>query len=169
MGTESQSRCRSRRHQPSARGTNSPVFRIPRNFSNSDLITVNIMWVLTSFYQSFFPSIAIADRSYLSGNLAGEKCSCVDDKTCYTQALQFSPWVAWNPYPNVIRPYHLKKGQNPYWIRTIRTMWHVWMPHIPNTCHSPAQALLRILLLLLLSNQPLDTSTQHIRGSGDEL
>ena len=23
-------------------------------------------------YQSFFPSIAIADRSYLSGNLAGE-------------------------------------------------------------------------------------------------
>ena len=43
------------------------------------------------------------------------------------------------------------------------------MPHIPNTCDSPAQALLRILLLLLLSNQPLDTSTQHIRGSGNEL
>ena len=26
---------------------------------------------------------------------------------------------------NVIRPYHLKKCQNPYWIRTIRTRWHV--------------------------------------------
>ena len=25
----------------------------------------------------------------------------------------------------MIRPYHLKKGQNPYWIRTIRTRWHV--------------------------------------------
>ena len=30
---------------------------------------------------------------------------------------------------------------------------------IPNTCRSPAQALLRILLLLLLSSLPLDTST----------
>ena len=26
----------------------------------------------------------------------------------------------------MIRPYHLKKGQHPYWIRTIRTMWYVW-------------------------------------------
>ena len=25
----------------------------------------------------------------------------------------------------MIRQYHLKKGQNPYWIRTIRTRWHV--------------------------------------------
>ena len=25
----------------------------------------------------------------------------------------------------MIRPYHLKKGQHPYWIRTIRTRWHV--------------------------------------------
>ncbi len=41
-------------HQPSARGTNSPVFRIPRNFSNSDLITVNIMWVVTSFVIKVF-------------------------------------------------------------------------------------------------------------------
>ena len=30
------------------------VFRIPRNFSNSDLITVNIMWVLTSFVIKVF-------------------------------------------------------------------------------------------------------------------
>ena len=59
------------------------------------------------------------------GKFSRRKCSCVDDNTCYTHALQFSPWVAWNPYPNVIRPYHLKIGQNPYWIRTIRTMWHV--------------------------------------------
>ena len=28
----------------------------------------------------------------------------------------------------MIRPYHLKKGQNPYWIRTIRTRWHVCKP-----------------------------------------
>ena len=27
----------------------------------------------------------------------------------------------------MIRPYHLKTGQNPYWIRTIRTRWHVCM------------------------------------------
>ena len=54
-----------------------------------------------------------ADRSYLSGNLAGENVvvSMTKLSFCYTQALQFSPWVAWNPYPNVI------KGQNPYWIR----------------------------------------------------
>ena len=41
-------------HHPSARGRNSPVFRIPRNFSNSDLITVNIMRVLTSFVIKVF-------------------------------------------------------------------------------------------------------------------
>ena len=77
-------------------------------------------------YQSFFTVDRDRRSIIFVGKFSRRKCSCVDDKTCYTQALQFSPWVAWNPYPNVIRPYHLKKGQNPYWIRTIRTMWHVW-------------------------------------------
>ena len=33
----------------------------------------------------------------------------------------------------MIRPYHLKTGQNPYWIRTIRTRWHVWHAIIYNS------------------------------------
>ena len=63
------------------------------------------------------------------GNLA-EKASCVDDKNetvwfRYTYSYIVFPYFASNPYHNVIRPYHLKKGQNPYWIRKIRTRWHV--------------------------------------------
>ena len=41
---------------------------------------------------------------------------------CYTQALQ----ILSCKLPEIL-PYHLKKRQNPYWIRTIRTMWHVWL------------------------------------------
>ena len=58
------------------------------------------------------------------GNLA-EKASCVDDKTVlfrytYIHKLFFS-----NLSQIRITTYHLKKDQNPYWIRTIRTRWHV--------------------------------------------
>ena len=42
----------------------------------------------------------------------------------HNHKLLFSS-IASNPYHNVIQPYHLKKSQNPYWIRTIRTRWHV--------------------------------------------
>ena len=35
-------------HQPSAQGTNYPVFRISKKLFVSDLITVN-MWLVTSF------------------------------------------------------------------------------------------------------------------------
>ena len=28
-------------------------------------------------------------------------------------------------FSNLPHPYHLKKGQNPYWIRTICTRWHI--------------------------------------------
>ena len=72
------------------------------------------------------------------GNLA-EKACCVDDKTVlfrYTYApiheLFFSnlPQIRITTY--VIRPYHLKKGQHPYWIRTIRTRWHVCVSFISN-------------------------------------
>ena len=73
------------------------------------------------------------------GNLA-EKASCVDDKTVlfrYTYSYIVFQSFASNPYHNVIRPYHLKKGQNPYWIRKIRTRWHVckWQPYVQCASH----------------------------------
>ena len=44
----------------------------------------------------------------------------------------------------MIRPYHLKKGQHPYWIRTIRTMWHVCLGAIISDAGSKTEILSRI-------------------------
>ena len=49
-------------------------------------------------------------------------------------------WIWW--------PYHLKNGQNPYQIRVIRIMWHVWgtklLIHTAYTILNPVKFLLRI-------------------------
>ena len=68
-----------------------------------------------------------------------EKASCVDDKTVlfrYTNSLNVFQKFASNPYHNVIRPYQLKNGQNPYCMQTIRTRWHVCLNDSGNVAKS---------------------------------
>ena len=58
------------------------------------------------------------------GNLA-EKASCVDDRTVVSLHIPNNLFSVICLKSVSLRD-HLKNGTNPYWIRTIRTRWHVW-------------------------------------------
>ena len=62
--------------QLTARGSNSPVFHIPRNFSNSDLITVNIMWVVISFVIKVFSGDRLALVARYANLYHGDRVRC---------------------------------------------------------------------------------------------
>ena len=77
---------------------------------------------------SLYRSITLHGRRNVPffGNLA-KNASCVDDKTVVSLHILNNLFFSNLPqiYHYVIRPYHLKKGKNPYWIRTIRTSYQV--------------------------------------------
>ena len=72
MGTESQSRCRSRSTNRPHGGRTLPFFVSQETFRTVIWLRLILCGCWHLSLSKFFPSIAIADRSYLSGNLAGE-------------------------------------------------------------------------------------------------